>query len=333
VDLMLLREKCSQTTSDPQNETISATQDGRPRSAELHQGAFNAAKYLFPSWRVAAMLRDLPESKLILQFSTPWPKRKFGVEEGKVAKEYEAAIGLTTLSRIVLFFMGSFLRSHALVQDLIVQTLCNSTLGYLGVVLLRLSAVHPLLPLLVVAVLLLCLHFVVKLCSAKTMKKLSDSTAPASQSTPQDASSLTEAGPKDSLFLEEGPRDATNNLQDDGEAAEMEMEGEDEDGLGFEFDEEAEAEESSDQSLRLEMFVPASALGSSSSSRSSSGQFWNQMFSLWSSKSESSDEWLPHFDSGDEESDHSSSSSSSSGSRSSNEDDSSVDESRLRQRV
>jgi hypothetical protein len=331
VDLMLLREKCSQTTSDPQNETISATQDGRPRSAELHQGAFNAAKYLFRSWRVAAMLRDLPESKLILQYSTPWPKRKFGVEEGKVAKEYEAAIGLTTLSRIVLFFMGSFLRSHALVQDLIVQTLCNSTLGYLGVVLLRLSAVHPLLPLLVVAVLLLCLHFVVKLCSAKTMKKLSDSTAPASQSTPQDASSLTEAGPKDSLFLEEGPRDATNNLQDDGEAAEMEMEGEDEDGLGFEFDEEAEAEESSDQSLRLEMFVPASALGSSSSSRSSSGQFWNQMFSLWSSKSESSDEWLPHFDSGDEESDHSSSSSS--GSRSSNEDDSSVDESRLRQRV
>jgi hypothetical protein len=255
------------------------------------------------------MLRDLPESKLILQYSTPWPKRKFGVEEGKVAKEYEAAIGLTALSRIVLFFLGSFLSCHSLVQDLIVQTVCNLTLGYLGVVLLRLSAVHPLLPLLVVAVLLLCLHFVVKLCSAKTMKKLSDSAVHpiqtlTAQSTPQETPPLRntpsflsnddqETAPKNaSLFLEEGPRDATNNLQDDGEAAEMEGEDEDEDGLGFEFNEEDEDEECSDESLRLEMFVPvsASASGSSSSSGSSSGQFWNQMFSLWGSKSESSDE-------------------------------------------
>jgi hypothetical protein len=38
---------------------------------------FNAAKYLFPSWQLAFLFPELPESGLILQFSTPWPKRKF----------------------------------------------------------------------------------------------------------------------------------------------------------------------------------------------------------------------------------------------------------------
>jgi hypothetical protein len=139
VDLMLLREKCSQTTSNDQNATTGET---RPKSREPQSSEFNAAKYLFPSWRVAALLCDLPESKLILQFSTPWPKQKFGAEEGKVSKEYESDVGLSALSQIALFFLGSFLSCHALVQDLLVQTLCNSTLGYLGVVLLRLSSVR-----------------------------------------------------------------------------------------------------------------------------------------------------------------------------------------------
>jgi hypothetical protein len=137
VDLMRLR---SQTTSNHQNGTSPAVEEARPKP---HRSEFNAAKYLFPSWRVAAMLRDLPESKLILRFSTSWPRRRFGAEKGKVAKEYEAAIGLSALSRIAMFFLGSFLNCHALMQDLFVQTLCNSTLGYLGVVLLRLSSVHP----------------------------------------------------------------------------------------------------------------------------------------------------------------------------------------------
>jgi hypothetical protein len=165
------------------------------------------------------------------------------------------------------------------------------------VVLLRLSEVHPLLPLtLVVAVLLLCLHFLVKLCSAKTMKKLSASSVHPIQTTQLSplAPSLVEEGSSDAASrMEEGLRDAINDGHDDVEAAVRDIEGEDEaeDGLEFELDEE-EAEDSSDQSLRLEMFVGDSALGSSASD-SSSGQFWNQMSSLWSSKSDSSEDLRP----------------------------------------
>jgi hypothetical protein len=177
-----------------------------------------------------------------------------------------------------------------------VQTLCNSTLGYLGVVLLRLSAVHPLLPLLVVAVLLLCLHFLVKLSSAKAMKKLS------TNDDPQQVPSLIEEGPRDaplrgdahSLIDLEAPQD-TSDRHENVEAAQKDTSEARLDLESYQEDEEESSDQ--DQSLWLERFLSASALGSSSSD-SSSGQFWNQMLSLWSSKSESSDEWRhPHSDS------------------------------------
>jgi hypothetical protein len=117
--------------------------------------SFNAAKFLFPSWRVASLFRRLPESVLILRFSTPWPKKKFGKIQAEVTSEYEQAIILTALSRIALYFVGSLLRFHVLLQDVIVQTICNSGFGFLGVLLIRLYGIHPLLP--GAAVVLLCL--------------------------------------------------------------------------------------------------------------------------------------------------------------------------------
>jgi hypothetical protein len=59
---------------------------------EMTTTHFNSAKYLFTSWRVAALLPELPESELILQFHTPWPRKKFGVAEAEVAREYDQAI-------------------------------------------------------------------------------------------------------------------------------------------------------------------------------------------------------------------------------------------------
>jgi hypothetical protein len=116
---------------------------------------FNAAKYLFASYRVASLFPELPESRMILQFSTPWPQKKFEVKEGAVATEYDQSIILTALSRIFLYFLGSLLRFHTLVQDMIVQTLCNSGLGVLGVWMIRLYAIHPALPVAVVVGLML----------------------------------------------------------------------------------------------------------------------------------------------------------------------------------
>jgi hypothetical protein len=177
------------------------------------------------------------------------------------------------------------LNFHALVQDLLVQTLCNSTLGYLGVVLLRLSAVHPLLPLLVVAVLLMCLHFVLKLCSAKTMKKLSDSGVHpmAAQPTPQETPSVMEEGPRHTpSVMEEGLRDSPSVMEEGLRDSPSVME------EGYRVTPSVMGPRGVAKSCGDE--GEGQIEWSSSSSDSSS---WNQILSFWSSKSESSDEWRP----------------------------------------
>jgi hypothetical protein len=124
---------------------------------------FNSAKYLFTSWRVAALFPELPESGLILQFHTPWPRKKFGVAEAEVAREYDQAILLTALSRMLLFFLTSLLHYHTLVQDLITQLVSDSSLGVLVLICIHSAQIHPLLPVAEALVFVLCLGFLLRL--------------------------------------------------------------------------------------------------------------------------------------------------------------------------
>jgi hypothetical protein len=129
---------------------------------------FNAAKYLFPSWRLACLFPELPESGLILLYSSPWPKRRFGETGGAVSIEYEQAVILTALSRILLYFLGSLLRFPTLVQDIVLQTLCNSGLGFVVLLTVRLFAIHPALPVAVGVSLLLALVGLLRISSGKS---------------------------------------------------------------------------------------------------------------------------------------------------------------------
>jgi hypothetical protein len=170
-DLIEFREKLSKKQ----------VKDGEPKKDDddgdaMEKGErpeFNAATFLYPSWRVAALFPELPESKLILQFSTPWPKKRFGEVTEDVAKEYEDDIILTAVLQIVMFFVTSLLHTNTLLQDIIIQLVCNGGLGYLGVLLLRLWSVSPWLLVVAVVVLLLCLHFLFRVSSGGLVKKLS----------------------------------------------------------------------------------------------------------------------------------------------------------------
>lgn len=133
---------------------------------------FNSAKYLFTSWRVASLFPDLPESRVILQFKTLWPKKKFGQDEENITKDYEDDIILTAASQIVLFFLTSFLHCSSFFQDLIVQLICNSSLGYLCLGLLRLSSINALLPVSIVVFLFICFHFLLRQTSVKMLDRL-----------------------------------------------------------------------------------------------------------------------------------------------------------------
>jgi hypothetical protein len=124
--------------------------------------SFNAAKHLFTSWRVASLFPELPESGLILQFSTPWPKKRYGDEELEVAREYDQAVILTAISRVLVYFLTALLGFHSLVQDTIVQMASDSGFAYLCLLLIRLYNFNLYLLIAVVVMFFLSLHLIMR---------------------------------------------------------------------------------------------------------------------------------------------------------------------------
>jgi hypothetical protein len=125
---------------------------------------FNSAKYLFPSWRVASLFPEIPESELILQFSTPWPKKSFKREKKKVAKTYDKRYSFLSqaVSRVLIFFISGLIQMPSVVQDLVIQVGSNSGLGYVVLLMIRLYLIHPLLPLVPILALGIVIHFLVQ---------------------------------------------------------------------------------------------------------------------------------------------------------------------------
>jgi hypothetical protein len=172
-DLITFREKYLKSGFVPRDEeegSVAVEGEEKTLKQEGNQPPpppFNAAKYLFVSWRVASLCRELPESRLVLHFSTPWPKKKFGEKEAEVASEYEQDVLFNAISQIALFFIVSLLNCHVLLQDMIIQTVCSSGFGFLVLWLIQLYTIHPVLPGVVVLILVLSLSYFVRISSIR----------------------------------------------------------------------------------------------------------------------------------------------------------------------
>jgi hypothetical protein len=141
---------------------------------------FNSAKYLFASWRVAWLCREIPESQLILQFSTPWPKQSLKREKKKVTRTYEKRYSFIgqALSRVLIFFLTSLIHLPLMLQDLLIHFVSNSGLGYVILLILRLARIHPVLPVLAILMLGVVVHFLVKTSYSAYAAKGSSSVSP-----------------------------------------------------------------------------------------------------------------------------------------------------------
>lgn len=141
--------------------------NGRAKAKVLmYREDFNSAKYLYTSWRVASLLVSESERKfllrdMILEYSSIWPTRRFDVDEGVVSQEYDQAIILSALGRLLLYFLRSFLHFHVLVQDIILQMCWTSGFGYSLVWMNQMWTSHPSFPM--IPILLLLILFVILL--------------------------------------------------------------------------------------------------------------------------------------------------------------------------
>jgi hypothetical protein len=96
------------------------------------------------------------------------------MKEAEIASEYEEDILFNAVQQILLYFLTSLLHFPLCVQDILIQMVCNSGFGFLGVLLLQLANIHPLLPLVPLAFFLVCIHFLLKAGGQKFPKKFQE---------------------------------------------------------------------------------------------------------------------------------------------------------------
>jgi hypothetical protein len=124
--------------------------------------AFNAAKYLFLSYRMAEQYPDLKASQIILQYSSPWPKQDYKHIK-HVKRSYSVKYsGITrAISIIVVFFLTNLLATPLAIQDMILQICTTAAIGYTILIHIQLFYIYPAL-VIIPTLALTILVFVVK---------------------------------------------------------------------------------------------------------------------------------------------------------------------------
>jgi hypothetical protein len=124
---------------------------------------FNAADFLFISFKMCKLFPDLKESKMILIFSTPWPRHSYQHENKSTSKDYDKKMGviLRSFSMILLFLIGNISHSPVFIQDLLFHWSITSSIGYCILLIIKLYNFSPIIAISSVFLVGVLLHFTV----------------------------------------------------------------------------------------------------------------------------------------------------------------------------
>jgi len=121
---------------------------------------FNSAKYLFVSFRLAERFPDTRESRVISAFSTPFPTVAYGsTRELSVSYNRKFDGFKSSISMILLYFVGSFSALPNPMQDGMLHSALSTSCGYIMMGFLRLYEMSNPLVSVPCAVVLLILVF------------------------------------------------------------------------------------------------------------------------------------------------------------------------------
>ena len=131
---------------------------------EKDEGGFNAAKYFFVSSRLAKKFPDLRESKIILQFKTPWPRVNYTHMKKDVKNSYNALASSVGRSVAIVFFslIGHLVNLPVSLQDMIISAVSTAAVGYTVILHISLYEWFPVLVVAPVGIIAIIVHFIVK---------------------------------------------------------------------------------------------------------------------------------------------------------------------------
>jgi hypothetical protein len=115
---------------------------------------------LYPSFRLAQLFPTFPESALILQYKTPWPKNSLQHESKSVKTKYDKRFEFITqtLSRVVVFTLASMIQLPQPLQDSGLQIFLICFFGFVIRLHVRLFRINPFLAVLPAFVVIVCVH-------------------------------------------------------------------------------------------------------------------------------------------------------------------------------
>ena len=124
--------------------------------------SFNAAEYLFLSYRVAQLYPELKVAKVIREFSTPWPKQSYR-NVMDVSKQYTKKFSALSKSihMVAMFFLASVLVVPTPVQDMILEMFTVVFVGYVLYIHVQLWKIFPALVIVPGLLVLGILHFAI----------------------------------------------------------------------------------------------------------------------------------------------------------------------------
>jgi hypothetical protein len=126
-------------------------------------GEFNAAEYLFVSYRLAKLFPELRESSIILRYATVWPKQSY-LHKVDVTKSYSNKFSsvTTAVSMILIFIVTNLLSVPPAFQDMLVHIASTATIGYTILLHVQLFQVYPVLVVVPALLVAMIAHFLIK---------------------------------------------------------------------------------------------------------------------------------------------------------------------------
>ncbi|RYH16321.1 hypothetical protein EON65_30275 [archaeon] len=130
---------------------------------ELTSSVFNAAEYLFVSYRLAQAFPHLRTAKIIAHYQTVWPRQSYQ-HVVDVSKSYDRKFTALTrsASMVALFFVSNLLTVPITIQDMVLQILTTVVTGYTFLIHVQLFAIYPVLVIVPTLCIAVVVHFLLQ---------------------------------------------------------------------------------------------------------------------------------------------------------------------------
>ena len=183
-DLSKIKERLLSTVEDYKRRLGQVRENGEEKTRDdPNVKEFNAAEYLFVSIRLAKMddFKHLPLAKIIVQFSTPWPRQSYLHVENSNEYSTQYFTLSRSVSTLAAFVIGSFIQLPTSIQDSTMYMVLSTACGYLVLLLAQLYMLYPALIAIPIAVSLVLCHYLIKAITAMrktTAREVAPTTAP-----------------------------------------------------------------------------------------------------------------------------------------------------------